>query len=181
MLASTSDRPGHASSPVSPGNLDRLTSIILGLEYAHEGLLLGYEFQTLESRINLSFDAHRLRARYDRTVGRDLTFSVGGGAEWLNYTNAEELGLEEDEDFQTTYNAYGQMTQRINNHTLWRLRGDFRDISGRQDTMEVEVSAGLEWRYRELEFSIDGRYRHFEQERTEGDVLGLEFKLRRYF
>lgn len=164
-----------------PGTLDDMTSITLGVEYFKDDLFAMYEYETLSSTLSLSYDAHRVRARYNRSLNRDMVLSVGGGAEWLVYTNPEEFGLDEDEDYMNTYHAFGELTQRLNRSTLWRMRIDGRDVSGRQNTRHVEVSTGLEWRYRQLEFSIDGRYRFFEQDKTDGDVIGVEFQLRRYF
>src|SRR5690606_6827692 len=131
-----------------PGNLNRTTSITLGIDYNHDGLFASYEFETLDSQISLSYDAHRLRGSYYRTFGRDVTLTLGADAEWLTYTNADAFGLEPGEDFRNTYHAFGQFTQRINKSTLWRVRVDGRDISGRQTTRHAEISSGLEWQYR---------------------------------
>ncbi|MFW6038857.1 MAG: hypothetical protein ACOC9P_00080 [bacterium] len=164
-----------------PGNLDHYTSATLGLEYAHRGTSAGYEYQRMDSDLRLSFQAHRLYTRYNRAIGRDTAFSLGASAEWLTYTDADAFGLDASEDYRTTYRAFARLRHRLNRNTLWHLRTTWRDISGRENTMNAEVASGLEWRWRQLDVSLDGRYRYFEQDRTDGQVASVMFTIRREF
>lgn len=165
---------------IDPGNLQHRTSIRAGIEYSHNGFFAGYEYETTDSRLGLAYDSHRIDAQYVKSIGRDMNLSIGADAQWLTYAESDLLAADE-EPYLNSYHAHGQFTQRINRNLLWRVRADWHDISGRQNTMNAELSTRLEWRYRQLEFSVNGRYRVFEQGDTDGDVMGVAFELRRYF
>lgn len=164
-----------------PGNLQHHTTITAGIDYILDRFTAGYEFQTFDTNIGLSYNSHRVHARYNRNIGRDLNFNIGGDAQCLTYTNADSFNLTDDESWLNTYHLFAQFANRINKNMLWRTRCDWHNISGRQNTMNAELTTSLEWRFRQLELSVDGRYRIFEQEATDGRVMGVMFELRRYF
>jgi hypothetical protein len=164
-----------------PGNLQTTTTITAGVDYTLGSFLAGYEFQNSDSNINLSYYSHRIHALYNHTLSRDAVFSVGGEAQWLTYTNADDFDTEPGRDFEDSYAAYAQFNHRLTNRLLWRMRGEYRDITGRQNTSIGTVSTGLEWRFRQIEFSIDGRYRFYDQESSKGDLAEVMFRLKRYF
>lgn len=167
-----------------PGNLEKLTSLLGGVEWSRSGLTLTYEYEVLDTELGLPFTGNRFRARYDSLWGSDLRLSLGASAEFLQYDlDPEDLtgDPDRDEDYLTTYTAFAEAVEQLNRNTLVRLRSEFYQSEGRQDLTDAEVSAAMEWKYRELELAVEARYRMFEQEDTDGDVASLMFVLRRYF
>jgi hypothetical protein len=173
-------RDENLTGGTDPGNLDHFWSLLLGVDWILRGFSTAYEHEWLESDLGLSHVADRARARYDQMVGPDWQLSLGGEAERITYTDTEEIAVGE-EDYQTSFGAFGQATNRVGPNLLWRNRAEWRDISGRQETSYTEFISGIEWRYRRVQITVEGRYRMFDQQQSDGDLAAIECRLRRFF
>ncbi|MFO8015056.1 MAG: hypothetical protein R6X20_17350 [Phycisphaerae bacterium] len=169
------------TSGEDPGNLDTEVSHLLGAELDHEGLRLVAEHEDRDQELFPPWTANRLRGSYTHPVSRQVDLSVGGYLERIEYEEAQAFGLEEDRDHLDTQRAYARVTAKLVRNLLVHGGVEHLETSGRENRRVLQVQCGLEWRYRDLEFSIDVRQAEYRQEQTDGTDRTLFFSLRRRF
>jgi hypothetical protein len=169
------------TSGEDPGNLDTEISHLLGMEFDYEGLRLVGEHENRDQELFPPWTADRFRGSYTHPLSRQVDMTVGGYVERIRYDEAQAFGLEEDRDHLDTRRAYARVTAKLVRNLL--LHGDVEHLEtrGRENRRLLQVLLGLEWRYRDLEFSIELRQAEYRQEQTDGTDSTLFFSLRRRF
>ena len=166
-----------------PGNFDQDRTFMVGTELDWKDLRVAVERENRESTISLSSVAHRARASYTKSLGRNSRMSLNARIEKRVYSQntTTGVGLEEGADTLDTVSANANFTTKIGANTLLNLMSNYRTSEGRQNDMLFTNGFSLKWQYGKLDLSLDGTYDVFEQEETTGTAFKLMFYLKRKF
>ncbi len=164
-----------------PGNLETEKIWLGGIELDYRGLNVIAEHERVDQELSPPFSETRLSGRYRRRIARNLRFSLGGNAAKLRYRETSAFGLGPGEDFQDTYGVFANLTAKPSRNTLIRLDAKYTRTRGRENDELGSIGAAFEWKYGNLDFSIEGRHNVYEQESTSGRESLVLFSISRSF
>ncbi len=164
-----------------PGNLDTQTQHLFGLELNWRDLQVTYEHDVRDQMLSPPSTSDRLDVRWQRRLTRRTDLAVGGGAERLVYDSGEQFNLGPGEDQLDTVRGYARVTTKLKRNILLRLSADYLKTEGRENDELLEFVGSLDWRFRDLEVSVEARQSFYTQETTEGSEQQLMFLIRRRF
>lgn len=174
-------RADHLTIGSDPGNLDIETDRLAGIQFDKWGLTITGEHQTRDQKLSPPTTADRVRAVYAMHLARDVDLNVGGTNEHLVYRNAAQFDLEPGRDKLDSRAGFARMTVRLQRSALLHVDAEFNQTRGLENRDLSQLSVGVEWRYRDLEVSVEARQSSFVQEQTTGQAQSLLFSVRRRF
>jgi hypothetical protein len=164
-----------------PGNLDKETDQLGGMELNYQGFTFVAEHEPIQRTLFPPTTATRGRVQYLRQLGGYADLSCGGTAEKLKYLNPQEFGIDPNKAHIDTVSAFARVATKLGQRTILRVEAEYMRTRGRENNMLTHVGVGLEWSYQSLDFSIEARHNIFQQEFTDGTSEALLFTLRRRF
>ena len=174
-------RHQNLESGTDPGNLEKETVNLYGIEFSKGGLTAAVEHETEDSRLSPPSRANRARARYSLRLGRDVDAGVGAMAERLQYLDAAAFDLAPGRDFRDTAGANASLRARLSPNLLMSLEADYRRSKGRDNNKLAALAAALEGKFSSLDFRAEVRHNTIQQENHETDRNLVRFSISRKF
>ena len=164
-----------------PGNLDKEETWLTGAEVAYKGLTFSVEREVVDQQLSPPTSETRFEIDYQQRFGRASRLSLSGRVSRLRYHEAERFGLEERRSYENACGARAQVTTKLARAVLLRVDADYTRSRGRNDIQLIELGAVLEWKFHNLDFSIEARQNEFLQESTSGRERYVFLKVSRRF
>ena len=164
-----------------PGNLDRVATTLLGVEYRFRGLSAALEHEIRSERLSPSSTTDRLRVRYQQRLSDALELALGGHVERLRYSQGSKFGLAPGRDKLDVFDLFARVTTRLRRDVLLLVEADYYDSSGQTNSQLTRVGVGLQGSFRSLDFSVKARHSIYQQEQTDGTRDTLSFSVSRRF
>ncbi len=164
-----------------PGNLDRIATTLLGVEYRYHGLSASAEHEIRDERLSPSSNTDRLRVRYQQRLNDALEMALGGHLERVRYSQGAKFGLAPGRDKLDVFDLFARVTTRIRRDVLLLVEADYYDSSGQTNSKLTRLGIGLRGSFRSLDFSVKARHSIFQQEMTDGSRDTLSFSVSRRF
>ena len=164
-----------------PGNLEERITRLAGVEVVYKGLTLSIEREQRDQELSPPWIANRANLTYLRRLRRNVDLSLNATAECLDFREAAEFGLAGGEDFEDTLAASARITTKLRRNMLLRLNVGHARTRGRVDNRLANLGLSLDWRYGDIDFSVEAQHNIFDRETTDGDKTVLLFSIRRRF
>ncbi len=174
-------RDEELTSGTDPGNLDRVATTLLGVEYRYQGLTATVEHEIRDERLSPSSTTDRARIQYQRKLSDALQVALGGNIERLRYSQGSKFGLAPGRDKLDVLGAFARVTARLRRSMLLLVEADYYDSTGQTNSQLTRVGVGLQGSYRSLDFSVQARHSIYQQEKTDGTRDTLSFNVSRRF
>jgi hypothetical protein len=168
-------------SGTDPGNLEKQTDNLLGVEFNKGGLNAAVEHEEFGTRLSAPFRANRARVHFSFKLGRSADAAVGAMAERLRYLNAAAFDLTPNQDHRNTTGADAALRARLSPNLLMSLEADYRTTKGRDNSRLAELAAVLEGKFSSLDFRAEVRHNNVQQENHETDRTLFRFSISRKF